>query len=289
MNILIITGIFPPDIGGPASYVPAIAASLVQRGYTISIITLSDTINHNDSIYSYPVIRILRSTFKPWRVLKTIRTILFEGKKANVLFVNGLALEAVLANFFLKKPLAQKLVGDFAWERAYSLHLIRDSVEEFQNKQYGIKIEWLKKLRAFWVKRSDSVITPSQHIKNIVKTWGIPEEKITIIHNAIDTVNPAVADDARPALLQDLDTTKKILVSNGRLFPFKNFDELILVMDAFPEAHLYIIGDGPLHSHLESLIKQKSLQDRVHLTGGLSKAEVFSFFKKNIDFFCFIY
>ncbi len=43
MNVLIITGIFPPDIGGPASYVPDIAAALAQRGHKITVITLSDT------------------------------------------------------------------------------------------------------------------------------------------------------------------------------------------------------------------------------------------------------
>jgi len=31
-NILIVTGIFPPDIGGPASYVPKITAELCKQG-----------------------------------------------------------------------------------------------------------------------------------------------------------------------------------------------------------------------------------------------------------------
>lgn len=32
MRLLIITGIFPPDIGGPATYVPQIASALAERG-----------------------------------------------------------------------------------------------------------------------------------------------------------------------------------------------------------------------------------------------------------------
>jgi len=31
MNVLMITGIFPPDIGGPATYVPTMASELVER------------------------------------------------------------------------------------------------------------------------------------------------------------------------------------------------------------------------------------------------------------------
>src|SRR5258707_5482047 len=33
MRILFVTGIFPPDRGGPASYVPKVAAALVRRGH----------------------------------------------------------------------------------------------------------------------------------------------------------------------------------------------------------------------------------------------------------------
>ena len=31
MKVLVVTGIFPPDIGGPATYVPAISAELVRQ------------------------------------------------------------------------------------------------------------------------------------------------------------------------------------------------------------------------------------------------------------------
>ena len=33
MNLLIVTGIFPPDIGGPATYVPQVSAALAERGH----------------------------------------------------------------------------------------------------------------------------------------------------------------------------------------------------------------------------------------------------------------
>lgn len=36
MRMCIITGIFPPDIGGPATYVPLMAAALTQHGHAVS-------------------------------------------------------------------------------------------------------------------------------------------------------------------------------------------------------------------------------------------------------------
>src|SRR5437016_3343579 len=83
---------------------------------------------------------IRRSIFKPLRFLLTVVRILQEGRYAQVLYVNGLYLEAVVANFFLRKPLVQKIVGDWAWERATNKGWVEDSFEEFQRRKYGLKL-----------------------------------------------------------------------------------------------------------------------------------------------------
>jgi hypothetical protein len=55
LRILIITGIFPPDIGGPATYVPQIATALASLGHQVTVLTLSDQLDHHDCAYSFPV------------------------------------------------------------------------------------------------------------------------------------------------------------------------------------------------------------------------------------------
>ena len=141
MKILVITPIFPPDIGGPASYVPAVSASLVAKGHAVTVLTLSDLLAHDDSAYPFPVIRILRPARGLCACCKPLRSLSGMGRTADVLFVNGLALEAAMANMFLRKPLVQKIVGDLAWERAATFSAVTDSLDEFQGKTYGMKIE----------------------------------------------------------------------------------------------------------------------------------------------------
>src|SRR3989304_6262060 len=138
MKVLIITGVFPPDIGGPASYVPKISEEIAKRGQRVTIITLSDVPSYNDN-YNFDVVRIPRKSFKPIRFLKTILAIVRHCIRADLLFVNGLALEATIANYFLRKPLVQKVVGDFAWERASNKGWMDDNLEEFQRKRYSLK------------------------------------------------------------------------------------------------------------------------------------------------------
>ena len=45
MKILITVGIFPPDIGGPASFVPKIANHLINMDNKVKIICLADEEN----------------------------------------------------------------------------------------------------------------------------------------------------------------------------------------------------------------------------------------------------
>ncbi len=135
-NILIVTGIFPPDIGGPASYVPKIASELSKRGWKVTVLTLSDFLNHDDSDYSFRVIRLLRPQKKWRRVPQTIWAIARYAEDADVLFANGLFLESVVAARWKRKPLVMKIVGDWAWERGVNKGWTADSIDDFQKRRY---------------------------------------------------------------------------------------------------------------------------------------------------------
>ena len=275
MKILVISPIFPPDIGGPASYVPAVSASLAEKGHAVTVLTLSDSLAHNDSSYSFTVIRVPRPMPRILRMLQTIALIVRHGRASDVLFVNGLALESMLANMVLRKPLVQKIVGDLAWERASTQGLTRDRIEEFQHARYGVKIEWLKKLRAFWVKRSSIIITPSRYLKKIVSGWGVPEEKIIVIYNAVEDI-PQKAHGQQAVLPQAAAGSKKIITA-GRLVPWKGFAGLIDVMEFFPGARLIIAGEGPQRESLQRRNNDKKLDTRVILAGNIPRRELSSF------------
>jgi hypothetical protein len=114
VNILITTGIYPPDVGGPARFVPLIAEKLSNKN-NVKVITLSqDMSNLNKD--GYQVIRILRKQNKFIRIFKTFFLILKFGRKSDVIFINGLWLETYLANLFIRKNTIRKIVGDPVWK-----------------------------------------------------------------------------------------------------------------------------------------------------------------------------
>ncbi|WP_448594996.1 glycosyltransferase family 4 protein [Thermoflexus hugenholtzii] len=266
MRILIVTGIFPPDIGGPATYVPQIAEGLAQRGHAVTVVTLSDRLDHEDGVYPFRVIRLPRRAFKPWRIGRTVLALLRLGRRADVFFVNGLALESVLANFVLRKPLVMKVVGDLAWERATGRGWTADDFETFQKRRYGLRVELLKALRSWWTRRADRVIVPSRYLAGWVAGWGVPKDKLVVIYNAVEPV-----DGVKPLPIPLKTPVKAITV--GRLVPLKRVDGLIEALREVLELGLVIVGDGPERHRLEQIAQELEVSDRVYFAGQRSKRE----------------
>ena len=42
MRILVLSGIWPPDVGGPATHAPDLAEFLVSRGHEVRVVTMAD-------------------------------------------------------------------------------------------------------------------------------------------------------------------------------------------------------------------------------------------------------
>ena len=268
LQVLIVSGIFPPDIGGPASYVPKMAAALLARGHRVTVVTLSDAPQSSDASYSFPVVRIRRSLFKPIRFLRTVAALVGAGWRADVLFVNGLYPEAVVANSILRKPQVQKWVGDWAWERATNQKWTRDTFSEFQERRGSWKTERLKKLRSFCVRRADAVIVPSRYLATTAARWGVAQEKVVPIYNAVE-IDPPV-----PSVIP-LSTQFK-LVTVGRLIALKQIDRLIAAIRDRKNIGLVIIGDGPERGPLENLAREQGLTERIYFAGQKTNQETLS-------------
>ena len=52
MKVVVVSGIWPPDAGGPASHAPALAEFLVGRGHDVEVVTTADA---QPAARAYPV------------------------------------------------------------------------------------------------------------------------------------------------------------------------------------------------------------------------------------------
>jgi len=264
LKLLIVTGIFPPDHGGPASYVPAIATALSQKHTIIAVITLTEDQTYDDAIYPFPVKRIRRQQNRLIRRIQTIATIYQLAKTADVVYLNGLVLEGVIASKILRrKPTVIKVVGDMIWERARVNGVTQDTIDDFQHKSYNLKWNFLKKLQGWYTNLADKIITPSQYLAEIVAQWGISKNKINVIYNSVHTLP---SDDK-------INQDKQIdCITVARLVPWKGISELINVV--IPNNWtLNIIGDGILKTTLEKQVNP-SQTHLVKFLGYIPKEQV---------------
>tara|TARA_B100002019_G_scaffold287608_1_gene299853 strand:- start:111 stop:1271 length:1161 start_codon:yes stop_codon:yes gene_type:complete len=277
MKILIVVGIFPPDIGGPATFVPLIAEKLIQKNYKVEVICLSDSLNDQDNNFEFRVHRIKRRQNLVFRWIRTVLKIISIGRKADLLFVNGLPMESYVANLLIRKKVLRKVVGDWAWERGRNLNLTYDAFDEFQDKKHSLHLEIAKFSRGWTAKKADLVITPSKHLKSVVNKWGAENERIKVIYNGTDLFEEK-NDPPRKGYIN--------LITVGRLAPFKNIDKIILSLIELQSINsniykLIIVGDGPQRKNLEKLVSENKLKELVTFTGQLKKNELNKYYLKS--------
>lgn len=268
MNILITVGIFPPDIGGPASFVPKISNFLIENGHNVKIICLSE-VSNNHIEDNLDVIRIRRSNSLPIRWLKTIYQIVKNGRNSDLIFVNGLGVESAIAALMLKKKLIRKIVGDPVWERAYNQKKTSESFDEFQNNKHSFLIEVQKLLRNWSVNSAEVVITPSDHLKNFVSELGFNNE-ILKINNGVDIT------DIKRTNVHKADINLLII---SRLVIQKNINIVIEAMELLDNKNvkLSIIGEGGEFNKLKGVIHELNLQNRVQLLGKIDNNRISQF------------
>ena len=273
MRVLVTVGIFPPDIGGPATFVPKIAKYFQDElNYEIEILTLSDNKNSNIND-DFSVKRIDRNLPIIYRWLKTIFTIYKLGKNKDLIFVNGLGTETTIANIFLKKKIIRKIVGDPVWERAYSKAKISESFDDFQVKNYGFSISLQKKVRSFSIKKSDIVVTPSKHLKNFILNLGF-KNKIEIINNGVFI----------PEENTNIFTNDQINITIvSRLVSHKNIEKIIKAISDLnsPLINLNIIGDGPELNQLQKISLESNNKDNIIFHGKLNRDDINHIFLKS--------
>lgn len=276
MKILITVGIFPPDIGGPASFVPKIAELYSNSGHDVTVVCLTDR-KQTDNL-NFKVVRILRNQNLLIRWIKTVSQIIRQGYNADLFFVNGLPMESYIANIFTRKKLIRKIVGDWAWERGMNKKIINESFDEFQNNKHNLHLEIAKFSRGWTATKADLIITPSNHLKNVVKGWGVKENSIKVIYNGTKLKNkPDPIDD------QPNDYFKFITV--GRLAPWKNIDIIIEALSDYKKANqnfiFYIVGSGPEEIKLKKLVNDLDLENFVTFTGQLQKDDLNYYLQKS--------
>jgi glycosyltransferase involved in cell wall biosynthesis len=254
VKILLISGIYPPDDGGPAKFMPQFATHLVSQGHQVKVITLTDE-KRDKSEFQYPVKFIKRSLPRPIRMIISTLHIFKSALRNDLIFSNGLYEETGIAVRLTRTPTLGKIVGDSVWERSRNSGKTTLTIEAFNNSKSG---GFQRKLLGFALNGFSEIITPSQQLAGFVKQWGI-SKPVSVIPNGVQ-------------ILGMTNQSKEFdLVTVSRLVPWKNVDLLIRIV-AKKNLKLCVMGDGPENLKLRTLATELNAQ--VTFTGALAQDKV---------------
>jgi glycosyltransferase involved in cell wall biosynthesis len=242
-NTLILTGIYPPDTGGPAKFVETFSNWCANIGEFTSVVSYCNSNSKVISSDTSNVILISRDKSIVRRYFLSITTILKLQKKMTAVIANGLFVEIAVARFISKFEYVAKVPGDIVWERARNQNITSLNIEEFQSVVLPFKLKIMRFLFSRSLKMASSVIVPSEQLRQLAMTWGVASEKIHVIYNSVDT------NTFSPMM-----NTGKVIdvLTVCRLVPWKGLQELIEIV-ARNGLSLTIVGDGPERDKLKTL------------------------------------
>lgn len=264
MRIVLATGIYPPDTGGPASYTHALLTWLKEQGDEATVIAYSDA-PHGDA----NVIRVLRKGSVLSRYARYAWEVYKAAKQADIVYLQGPVSEGLpgtIGAILAGKPRVMKIVGDYAWEQAQQKGE-KALLDEFLATTHQGDVRLMEIIERWTAKQATRIITPSRYLKTVVERWGVPSENIEVILNAQEPLEI-------PASLASREEGV-VCFTAARAVPWKGVKELIEWWPATPETHhLVIAGAGPDAGLWASLIEASPVKDRIHYRGTLTRPQM---------------
>lgn len=145
----------------------------------------------------------------------------------------------------------------------YPEHFPTAVVQEWEKRYYSI------------ARQADHIVTISEASANaIVKTLGVPRDKISVVHNGVSEM--PVAESCSYALPK-----KPYVVFLGSYDHHKNLEVVLLALNEEPARHVHLVMIGD-NKGCADRVARLGLSDRVHFAGRLTDAEVGLALKKSI-------
>jgi glycosyltransferase involved in cell wall biosynthesis len=269
MRIILATPIYPPEIGGPATYAKELSRRLAKAEH-ITIVAFG---TEAEAVEGVKIVMVRKDQSLLSRLVEYFFVLLREARVADTIYVqNAVAsgLPAVLVGMLLRKPVVLKFVGDEAWERASQKGKTQKNLEAFlAAPEGGFSISVFLSIQKFVLNHVSAVVPPSEFLGNILNAhYGVPASKITVNYNAFEGTVATEDTVARKP---------HQILSVSRLVTWKRVDGIInalkILKHNFPDVTLVVAGEGPEEAKLKKLAQELGVEASVTFLGRVLRAD----------------
>jgi glycosyltransferase involved in cell wall biosynthesis len=273
VKVVVVSGIWPPDVGGPASHAPALADALRHAGHDVEVVTTADA---PPAPRPYRVGWVSRAKPAPLRHLAVVWQVVSAARSADRVYATTMIRRAALGATLARRPLVVKLVADEAYERERRAGRFAGTLEEFQHTAGGLRVRLLQRTRTAALRRARHILVPSAYLRRIALGWGLAPHRVTVVPNPAPEL-PALPsrDEARAAL----GISGPALGTAGRLTAQKALGDALAALARVPDVELLVLGDGPERAALERRAEELGVAARVRFLGAGTREDVVALFR----------
>lgn len=268
MNILIINFEYPPLGGGGGVATHDIAQELAKR-HTVHVLTTAfKGLPRNETVHNVEIhrVRVLGRFSLPTATFLSLISF------APAAFFGGIGLmkktkyDAIYAQFVIPSGLPAAILS-ILFKVPFILTFVGGDIYD-PSKGISPHRHLLLRMIIRWIA---SVAHARTAISNDTKTRTIElhgvTKQITVVPIGLTPQEVPKSTRADFGFTDD----DIVCVSIGRLVPRKGYEILLSAWKNIPNAKLVIVGDGPLKSHLTSVVERFGLTSRVQLMGQVTE------------------
>ncbi len=255
-----------PDNGGIEIVTASLASGAASFGHEVSVVCFKKTPNKSQDLIDG--VHVFRA---PISILLASQPIGFKyffqslsvAKNADLIHLHVPNMLGALCALFIS-PKIKLLV-----------HWHSDVI----NKGFLGKI--LRPLESALLRRANCIVATSQVYADASKALAPFRNKISVVPIGISDKNHQGSSSSLSSQLYERVNNKRIVLSVGRLVPYKGFAVLIEAAKHLPkDAVVLIVGVGPLQKAFQEAVEKAGVADRVVLTGRLDDSELNAIFQR---------
>jgi glycosyltransferase involved in cell wall biosynthesis len=267
VRVLIVSGIWPPDVGGPATHAPEVADFLHARGHDVEVLT---TAAGPPDVRPYPVHWVPRRLPPLRRYARGAALAARAARRAEVVYSTGMIGRTRVGALLGRAPRVVKLTGDPAYERALRYGLTTLPLDAFQRSR-GLRIAALRAVRDAALSGASLYLCPSESLRRIASGWPLAPERVRVLPNPVSSPDTGDRDELR----RRHGFAGPTLVAAGRLVRQKALGVALEALRGCEGVELVLAGDGPERERLEAQARELGLETRTRFLGAQPRETVF--------------
>jgi glycosyltransferase involved in cell wall biosynthesis len=272
VKVLIVSGIWPPDVGGPASHAPDVAEFLRGRGHDVQVVTTGDAPPAPRAYTVHAVPRRHRVGVRHYRGAALVH---HRAREVDVVYTTGMFGRSALGSAMARKPYVVKLTADPAFERSRRRGLVDGDVDEFQDHGGGAAVALLRFARDVELRHAAHVFTPSAYLRDLALAWGVAPQRVSVLPNP----SPVLGElGQREDLRRAFGLNGATLAFAGRLTAQKSLGRALEAVASADGVKLVIAGEGPEREPLQTRAHELGIGDRVTFLGAQPRERVVELF-----------